>query len=182
MNNLSQNLLPKFNMNKCIFLDRDGVLNVDRVDYVYRVEDFIIPEGTIEALQKLKAAGYLLIVITNQSGIAKGIYSREDVWKCHNYLQEQCGNLLDDIYFSPHHEKFTTNSLTRKPDSLMIEKAMTKYKIDPNTSWMIGDAHRDIHAGKKAGVRTIHITHKPHESHSAITTDNLLNASELVLS
>jgi len=56
-------------MNKCIFLDRDGVLNVDRVDYVYRIEDLIIPEGTVEALERLKAAGYLLIVITNQSGI-----------------------------------------------------------------------------------------------------------------
>ena len=97
---------PKpFMMNKCIFLDRDGVLNVDRVDYVYRVEDFIIPEGTIEALQKLKNAGYLLIVITNQSGIAKGIYTREDVMKCHRYLQEQCGNILDDIYFSPRSEE-----------------------------------------------------------------------------
>ncbi len=168
-------------MNKCIFLDRDGVLNVDRVDYVYRLEDLIIPEGTIEALQKLKAAGYLLIVITNQSGIAKGIYTREDVLMCHNYFQEQCGNLLDDIYFSPHHEKFTTASLTRKPDSLMIEKAIAKYKIDRNTSWMIGDAHRDIKAGKKAGVKTIHITGKPEESFSEITTSDLLRASELVL-
>lgn len=168
-------------MNKCIFLDRDGVLNVDRVDYVYRLEDLIIPEGTIEALQKLKAAGYLLIVITNQSGIAKGIYTREDVLMCHNYFQEQCGNLLDDIYFSPHHEKFTSASLTRKPDSLMIEKAIAKYKIDRNTSWMIGDAHRDIKAGKKAGVKTIHLTEKPEESFSEITTSDLLRASELVL-
>lgn len=173
---------PKpFFMNKCIFLDRDGVLNVDRVDYVYRLEDFIIPEGTIEALQKLKNAGYLLIVITNQSGIAKGIYTREDVMKCHNYFQEQCGNLLDDIYFSPHHEKFTTASLTRKPDSLMIEKAMAKYRIDPMTSWMIGDAHRDMKAGRKAGVRTIHITHKPDESESTTTTNTLLEASDIVL-
>lgn len=166
--------------NKCIFLDRDGVLNVDRVDYVYRVEDFIIPEGTIDALRKMKAAGYLLIVITNQSGIAKGIYTREDVWNCHNYLQEQCGNLLDDIYFSPHHEKFNSASLTRKPDSLMIEKAMAKYKIDPKTSWMIGDAHRDIKAGRKAGIRTIHITEKPEESLSEITTKTLFDASQIV--
>ncbi|MFM7020294.1 MAG: HAD-IIIA family hydrolase, partial [Aquirufa sp.] len=66
--------------NKCIFLDRDGVLNVDRVDYVYRMEEFIIPPGVGEALRSLKDAGYLLIVITNQSGIAKGIYKREDVY------------------------------------------------------------------------------------------------------
>ena len=168
-------------MKKCIFLDRDGVLNIDRVDYVYRLEDLIIPEGAIEALKRFKAAGYLLIVITNQSGIAKGIYTREDVWKCHNYFQEQCGNLLDDIYFSPHHEKFNSASLTRKPDSLMIEKAIAKYKIDRDASWMIGDAHRDIKAGKKAGVKTIHLTKKPEESLSELTTSDLLKASELVL-
>ncbi len=168
-------------MKKCIFLDRDGVLNIDRVDYVYRLEDLIIPDGAIEALKRFKEAGYLLIVITNQSGIAKGIYTREDVWKCHNYFQEQCGNLLDDIYFSPHHEKFNSASLTRKPDSLMIEKAIAKYKIDRDSSWMIGDAHRDIKAGKKAGVKTIHLTEKPEESFSELTTSNLLTASELVL-
>ncbi|MDR6564161.1 MULTISPECIES: HAD family hydrolase [unclassified Arcicella] len=168
-------------MKKCIFLDRDGVLNIDRVDYVYRLEDLIIPDGAIEALKRFKEAGYLLIVITNQSGIAKGIYTREDVWKCHNYFQEQCGNLLDDIYFSPHHEKFNSASLTRKPDSLMIEKAIAKYKIDRDSSWMIGDAHRDIKAGKKAGVKTIHLTEKPEESFSELTTSNLLAASELVL-
>ena len=167
-------------MKKCIFLDRDGVLNVDRVDYVYRIEDLIIPEGTIEALQHLKEAGYLLIVITNQSGIAKGIYSREDVLTCHNYFQEQCGYLLDDLYFSPHHDQFNSASLTRKPDSLMIEKAIAKYKIDPDRSWMIGDAIRDIKAGKKAGVKTIHLTEKPEESLSEITTTTLLEASRIV--
>jgi D-glycero-D-manno-heptose 1,7-bisphosphate phosphatase len=167
-------------MKKCIFLDRDGVLNVDRVDYVYRIEDLIIPEGTIEALQHLKEAGYLLIVITNQSGIAKGIYSREDVLTCHNYFQEQCGHLLDDLYYCPHHEQFNSASLTRKPDCLMIEKAIAKYKIDPDSSWMIGDAIRDIKAGKKAGVRTIHLTEKPDESLSEITTTSLLEASRIV--
>ncbi|MDI9860361.1 MULTISPECIES: D-glycero-alpha-D-manno-heptose-1,7-bisphosphate 7-phosphatase [Flectobacillus] len=168
-------------MNKCIFLDRDGVLNVDRVDYVYRIEDLIIPEGTVEALERLKAAGYLLIVITNQSGIAKGIYTRDDVWMCHNYFQEQCGHLLDDLYFCPHHENFNSASLTRKPGSLMIEKAIAKYKIDPDQSWMIGDAHRDIKAGHRAGVKTIHLTEKPEESFSEITTNTLLEASQIIV-
>ncbi len=167
-------------MKKCIFLDRDGVLNVDRVDYVYRIEDLIIPEGTIEALQRMKSAGYLLIVITNQSGIAKGIYGREDVWKCHQYFQEQCGNLLDDIYFCPHHEKYNSASLTRKPGSLMIEKAIAKYEIDSEQSWMIGDAERDIKAGQRAGVRTIHLTNRPAESLSKIVRGTLLEASEVV--
>ncbi len=102
--------------NKCIFLDRDGVLNVDRVDYVYRMEEFIIPPGVGEALRALKDAGYLLIVITNQSGIAKGIYKREDVYLIHNAIQEGTGVELDDIYFCPYHEKFDSHSLTRNLD------------------------------------------------------------------
>ena len=167
-------------MKKCVFLDRDGVLNVDRVDYVYRIEDLVIPKGTIEALQRMKSAGYLLIVITNQSGIAKGIYKRADVWKCHQYFQEQCGNLLDDIYFCPHHEKYNSASLTRKPGSLMIEKAIAKYGIDPEQSWMIGDAERDIKAGQRAGIRTIHLTNHPEESLSKVVRGTLLEASEVV--
>lgn len=89
-------------MSKCIFLDRDGVLNEDRADYVYRIEDFIIPDGVAEALAQLKAAGYMLIIITNQAGIAKGLYTRDDVMACYQYLQDQCGHLIDDIYYCPH--------------------------------------------------------------------------------
>ena len=118
-------------MNKCVFLDRDGVLNEDRTDYVYRVEDFIIPDGVPEALRSLKEAGYLLIVVTNQAGIAKGLYTRDDMMACYNYLQEQCGHLIDDIYYSPHHPAYDSHSLTRKPDSLLLEKAMAKYDIVP---------------------------------------------------
>jgi D-glycero-D-manno-heptose 1,7-bisphosphate phosphatase len=169
-------------MQKCVFLDRDGVLNVDCVDYVYKTEDLIIPAGTVEALQKLKSAGYLLIVITNQSGIAKGIYSHNDVNQCHSYFQEKCGHLLDDLYYCPHHERFNSASLTRKPDSMMIEKAMAKYNIDPTQSWMIGDAHRDILAGRKAGVRTVHLTPKPSESLSDYTSSTLLGAVQTILS
>jgi D-glycero-D-manno-heptose 1,7-bisphosphate phosphatase len=144
--------------NKCIFLDRDGVLNEDRTTYVYRPADFIIPDGVVEALRRFKAAGYMLIVVTNQAGIAKGIYSRQDVMMCHHYLQEQCGYLLDDIYLSPHHPDYSSQSLTRKPDSLMLEKAMAKYDIDPARSWMIGDRYRDVQAGQRAGVHTVQIT------------------------
>lgn len=114
---------------KCIFLDRDGVLNVDRVDYVYRMEEFIIPPGVGEALKAFKEAGYLLIIITNQSGIAKGIYRREDVMMIHQAIQYGTGVELDDIYFCPYHEKFDSHSLTRKPGSLMIEKLRPNIKL-----------------------------------------------------
>ncbi|MGV3559262.1 D-glycero-alpha-D-manno-heptose-1,7-bisphosphate 7-phosphatase [Larkinella arboricola] len=170
-------------MSKCIFLDRDGVLNEDRTDYVYRVEDFVIPEGVIEGLQLLKNAGYLLIVVTNQAGIARGLYSRNDVMRCHEYLQQQCGHLIDDIYYCPHHPDFDTQSLLRKPDSLMLEKAIAKYNIDVSRSWLIGDTLRDIQAGKRVGVRTVHITDQiPKPPVGDQQAANLLEASKMVVS
>jgi D-glycero-D-manno-heptose 1,7-bisphosphate phosphatase len=167
--------------NKCIFLDRDGVLNVDRVDYVYRMEEFIIPPGVGEALRALKDAGYLLIVITNQSGIAKGIYQREDVYLIHNAIQEGTGVELDDIYFCPYHEKFDSHSLTRKPGSLMIEKAAAKYEVDMDASWMVGDHERDITAGTRAGLRTIRLAPSGTETKATHLVDDLLAASKIIL-
>jgi len=168
-------------MNKCIFLDRDGVLNEDRTDYVYRVEDMVIPKGVAEGLQLLKRAGYMLIVVTNQAGIAKGLYTRDDVMRCFDHLQNHCGNIIDDIYFCPHHPDYDTRSLLRKPDSLMLEKAIAKYDIDPENSWMFGDTLRDMQAGRRVGVRTMHIM-----PNSTQTPDNdryaadLLEASRLI--
>ncbi len=167
--------------NKCIFLDRDGVLNVDRVDYVYRMEEFIIPPGVGEALRALKDAGYLLIVITNQSGIAKGIYQREDVYLIHNAIQDGTGVELDDIYFCPYHEKFDSHSLTRKPGSLMIEKAAAKYEVDMEASWMVGDHERDITAGTRAGLRTIRLAPSGTETKATHLVDDLLAASKIIL-
>ena len=167
--------------NKCIFLDRDGVLNVDRVDYVYRMEEFIIPPGVGEALRALKDAGYLLIVITNQSGIAKGIYKREDVYLIHNAIQDGTGVELDDIYFCPYHEKFDSHSLTRKPGSLMIEKAAAKYEVDMGASWMVGDHERDITAGTRAGLRTIRLAPSGTETKATHLVDDLLAASKIIV-
>lgn len=169
-------------MNKCVFLDRDGVLNEDRTDYVYRVEDFVIPDGVPEAIRLLKAAGYLLIVITNQAGIAKGLYAAADVLACHTYLQSRCGNLIDDLYYCPHHPQYDSESLARKPGSLLLEKAIAKYDIDPQRSWMIGDAPRDMQAGKNVGVRTIQVSAGRQRSDQAdAVAQNLLDAVRVVL-
>jgi D-glycero-D-manno-heptose 1,7-bisphosphate phosphatase len=167
--------------NKCIFLDRDGVLNVDRVDYVYRMEEFIIPPGVGEALRALKDAGYLLVIITNQSGIAKGVYKREDVYMIHQAIQDGTGVELDDIYFCPYHEKFDSHSLTRKPGSLMIEKAAAKYEVDMDASWMVGDHERDITAGTRAGLRTIRLAPQGSETKATHLVDDLLAASKIIL-
>jgi D-glycero-D-manno-heptose 1,7-bisphosphate phosphatase len=142
--------------NKCVFLDRDGVINEEIGDYILKVEDFKISKGIIEILRELKKRGYLLIVITNQAGIAKGLYTREDVEKCHEYFERESGNLIDEYYYSPYHP-VATESLGRKPGSLLFEKAIAKYKIDPLKSWMIGDKERDLIPAKKLGMKTVRI-------------------------
>ena len=143
-------------MNKCIFLDRDGVINVDCVDYTYKVEEFIIMPKVIEGLKKMKEDGYLLVVITNQSGIAKGVYGHEDVHLCHDYFQKECGNLIDHFYYSPYHP-VQSESLTRKPGSLMFERAIARFNIDIAKSWMIGDKERDLAPARKLGIKTMQI-------------------------
>jgi D-glycero-D-manno-heptose 1,7-bisphosphate phosphatase len=168
--------------NKCIFLDRDGVLNVDRVDYVYKMEDFIIPEGVVEALQNFKKAGYLMVVITNQSGIAKGIYERKDVYMIHQAIQDASGGVLDDLYFCPYHENFDSASLTRKPGSLLIEKAAAKYKVNMAESWMIGDHERDVTAGIRAGLKTIRLAPAKTFTLATHLVDDFLSASKIILS
>ena len=143
-------------MNKCVFLDRDGVLNVDDPGYTFLVSRFRIIPGVPEALYRMKEAGYLLIVVTNQSGIARKIYTRRQMELCHIYLQEACDHVIDHFYFSPYHET-VTNSLTKKPASLLFEKAIARYDIDPKKSWMVGDRSRDLVPAKKLGIRTIQI-------------------------
>ena len=142
--------------NKCVFLDRDGVLNKELGSYAFRKDHFDVIESVPSSLKKLKEAGYLLIVITNQAGIIKGLYKDEDVDLCHSILQESCGGLLDDLYFSPYHPDYT-NSLSRKPKSLMWEKAIAKYSIDIEKSWMIGDKESDLIPAKSLGISTIRI-------------------------
>jgi len=167
---------------KCIFLDRDGVLNKEMNDYLYKPEELIIPDGVVEALQLLKKAGFLLIVITNQAGIAKGLYGPEAVLAIHEMMQKASEGILDDIYFSPYHPDNSGKSLSRKPDSLMLEKAIAKYNIDPGQSWMIGDRSRDMEAGKKAGVKTIHVIAQNETSTGDFAAANLFEAAKIVLS
>jgi D-glycero-D-manno-heptose 1,7-bisphosphate phosphatase len=168
-------------MNACIFLDRDGVINKDNPNYTFRVEDFIILPGVIEALTVLKANGYLLIVVTNQSGIAQGIYNQQQVEVCHQFFQQQCGSLIDHFYFSPDHPTVTT-SLSRKPSTLLFEKAIAKYDIDVNKSWMVGDRGRDIVPARMLGIRTIQIGDEIDKNEKAdYQVSDLLNASRIIL-
>lgn len=145
-------------MNKAIFLDRDGTLNNNSDHYyIWRAEDFQLNPGVVEALTELRERGYMLIVITNQGGVSKGIYSVEDVETLHHHMRsllEQEGVVIDEIYYCPHHSD-NEACLCRKPQPLMIEKAMARYNIDPGQSYVIGDSERDMEAGKAAGLQTI---------------------------
>jgi D-glycero-D-manno-heptose 1,7-bisphosphate phosphatase len=144
-------------MNKAVFLDRDGIINHDPGDYTRHVSEFFILPTVLSALKTLHDAGYLLIVITNQGGIAKGEYTAADVDEIHAYFTASCRQAeisITAIYYSPHHEQFG-KSLSRKPGSLMIERALARYKIDANQSVMVGDKDRDLQAAAGAGVKGV---------------------------
>jgi D-glycero-D-manno-heptose 1,7-bisphosphate phosphatase len=147
-------------MKKAIFLDRDGTLNNNSEHYyVWRREELQLNPGVGEALAELQGKGYLLIVISNQGGISKGEFSRSNVEDVHAQLRmllEKEGVYLDEIYYCPHHSKVEA-CLCRKPQGLMIQKAMARFGIDPSSSWMIGDAERDVEAGKAAGIQTLQV-------------------------
>ena len=166
-------------LNKAVFLDRDGVINVDRVDYVYEKEQFILIEGVKESLEKLKASGFRLIVVTNQSGIAKGIYSHGHVLKIHDHLRQLCPNLIDAFYYAPWHPDYS-ESLTRKPGTLMFERAIARFNIDPSESWMLGDKETDLIPAKKMGIKTIQIDLKGAPS-ADIYADSLQEAARMIL-
>ena len=139
---------------KAIFLDRDGVINHDPGDYTRNIDEFTILPAVIESLKILKERGFVFILITNQGGIAKGIYGHDEVAEIHDYLREVCESNdtpILDIYYSPHHE-VTGRSLSRKPSSLMVERACARYNIDPKKSWMVGDKQRDLDCAAAVGV------------------------------
>jgi len=145
-------------MPKAIFFDRDGTLNNNQDNYyIWKPEDFKLNPSVIETLFELKELGYLLIVITNQGGVAKEEYSMDDVEEVHHHmclLLEKEGITVDEVYVCPHHQNIEA-CLCRKPLPLLIEKAIARFDIDPKESWFVGDSERDMEAGKAAGLRTL---------------------------
>lgn len=161
---------PTLKKQKAVFFDRDGTINSDEGHYyIYKPEDFVFNPGVIEGMQKLKAAGYLLFVITNQGGIAKGIYTHEDVEKVHARMCEELskqGVVIDKIYYCPHHESVKT-CVCRKPSPYMVNLAIEEFHIDKNKSWFVGDSSKDIKCAEAAGVKPVKI-HKNQDITPAI--------------
>lgn len=143
-------------MIKAIFLDRDGVINFER-GYTHRLEDFVILPDLIEVLQLFQKKGYLLVVISNQSGIAKGLYKQADAEVLHKFMLDEFtknGVKISEIYYCVHHPD-VSKCICRKPDSLFVEKALARFNIDAKQSYFIGDKERDTEAAEKAGVKGI---------------------------
>ncbi len=144
--------------NKAVFLDRDGVLNQEMGDYVCKFEDFHVLEHNFEALKDLQDRGYLLLVATNQGGLAKKWYTEAQLAEMHRHLKDiyaQHGVNFTDIYYCPHHPNFTGDCDCRKPKPGLLLRGIEQHDIDPAQSYFIGDRERDVEAGEAAGVTGI---------------------------
>lgn len=147
---------------KALFLDRDGTINVD-TDYLYKIENFQFEKNVPETLKYFFDQGYKLIVITNQSGIARGYYTEDDLKKLHDHIQEESkkfGFYFTDFYYCPHHkdgivEKYAIECECRKPKTLLLKKAAKGHYLTLLGSYFIGDKPADMKLGRKMGLTTI---------------------------
>ena len=147
-------------MNKAIFLDRDGVL-VDNSEhyYIWKSDQLKLVDGVVENLKMLLQKGFQLFIISNQGGISRGLYSKNDIEKLHEELIQTFRKNdieITEISFCPHHPEIE-KCLCRKPNSLMIEKLMAKHKISKTDSYLIGDSKSDMDAAEKIGIQGIKI-------------------------
>lgn len=150
------------NLKKAIFLDRDGTINVEK-DYLVRPEEFEFIPGAPAAISRLKRAGFLVIVVTNQSGVARGYFDIDAVHRLHEHLQQQLsavGTGIDGFYLCPHHPEhgvgeFKIECDCRKGNPGMLLRAAMDYGIDLAHSYMIGDKLADVEAGIRAGCQPI---------------------------
>lgn len=149
-------------MNKAIFIDKDGTL-IENVPYNTNVEHITLTEGAGEGLALLKQAGYKIIIVTNQAGVAKGFFPEEDIFAVRDRIAELLETYavtIDDFYYCPHHpegiiKEYAIDCSCRKPLPGMITSAARKHTIDTTQSWMIGDILHDVEAGNRAGCKTI---------------------------
>ncbi|HOU97607.1 MAG TPA: HAD family hydrolase [Bacteroidales bacterium] len=144
-------------MKKVVFFDRDGVINSNESYYTYSFKDFRFNDGVVETMVTLQKEGYEFIVVSNQSGIAKKIYTINDVEQLHQqvnkYLNEHTIQILE-FYYCTHHPD-VSRCICRKPSPLLFEKAIARFDIDVAQSWMIGDQIRDVEAAEAAGIKGI---------------------------
>jgi len=170
---------------KVVFLDRDGVIN-EEVGYLHKIKDFKFIDGVTKSCNYFLSLGYQIIVVTNQSGIGRGLYKEEDFhilnqWMLDKFQQE--GVRILDVFFCPHGPN--DDCYCRKPKPGLFLDAKEKHDADMNKSWMIGDKEADIEAANNAGIcQTILVRsgHKINEkkTNASFTVDSILDAKKIV--
>jgi|TARA_R110001599_G_scaffold62616_3_gene174274 D-glycero-D-manno-heptose 1,7-bisphosphate phosphatase len=142
--------------NKALFLDRDGVININH-GYVFRREEFDFIDGIFELALKARDAGYIIVIVTNQSGIARNYYSEKNFRELSSWLENQFwqkGIKIQQTLHCPHHPKFSHNCTCRKPKTGMITKAMRRFNINLKQSIMVGDSLSDMRCAQNAKIKT----------------------------
>ncbi len=146
-------------MKKALFLDRDGVINVEK-EYLYKIEEFEFIEGIIELCDCFQKLDYIIIVVTNQSGIARKYYTEKDFLMLTTWMKStfaESGIFITSVYFCPHHPDISGKCKCRKPNPGMLLQAQADYNIDLSASIIIGDKERDIEAGINAGLKETYL-------------------------
>jgi len=141
---------------KALFLDRDGVINIEK-NYLYKIDDFEFIDGIFELCKSFLEKGYIVVVVTNQSGIARGYYTTDQFLQLTDYMEQQFyknGITISKTYYCPHHPDITGECDCRKPKPGMLLDAAKDFNIDLSESIMIGDKQRDLEAAFRAGVLT----------------------------
>ena len=141
--------------NKAAFLDRDGTLNED-TGYLYKIKDFRWIKGAVNALRILKKNNFLIIVVTNQSGVSRGFYSENDIKKLHKWMNQQLLEydlMIDDFFFATDLPNNNNINSRRKPSPAMLNEAVEKYNLDKNKCFMLGDKQTDVEAAKNAQIK-----------------------------
>lgn len=142
---------------KALFLDRDGVINID-LGHVHKIDNFIFNPEIFKICDEYQKKNYLIFIVTNQAGIAKGFYSLSDFetlskWMIEKFKEKNI--VITKVYYCPHHPDFDKNCDCRKPNPGMILKAEKDYNLDLQNSVLYGDKQSDLEAGKRAGIKTL---------------------------
>lgn len=177
-------------MRPAVFLDRDGTINVEK-NYLHRVADWEWIPGAPEAIARLNRVGYLVVVVTNQAGVARGLYTERDIHVLHDHVSAELaehGARVDAYYHCPHHPDFDLACACRKPAPGMILRAIADLDIDRSRSWMVGDKAVDAQAGEAAWLGTVLVRtgYGADEEHDrprkTLVVDTVAHAVEIIVS
>ena len=163
-------------MKKALFLDRDGVINIEK-NYLYKITDFEFIKGVFSSCKYFQDKGYLLIIITNQAGIARGKYTENDFACLNEWMLKQFSNqgvMISKVYYCPHHPEYTGVCSCRKPSPGMILQAQKEFNLDLSKSILVGDKEGDIQAGLNSQVEHNILVRSGHPINEANTAASLV--------